>query len=71
MEYTVSYRMESYYDVKVIRPAGLSAQEVIASLTFDDIRDGTPHEFGWDEVKDAWRNEDISLIYDEYGDQIF
>ena len=70
MEYTVSYNVGMYYDVTVERPADMSPKEIIESITRDEVASGNL-EGGWDEVKEAWRNDTVSLIYDQDGNQVY
>ncbi len=68
--FTVSYRVVSYYDIQVERPADITEEDLIASINRDDLSDGE-ETGGWDGLKEAWRNSDVSLILDEDGEQVF
>jgi hypothetical protein len=70
--FQVSYRVVSYYDIQVERPANITEEELIASITRDEALGGNGEESGgWDGLKEAWRTQDVSLILDEDGDQAF
>ena len=68
--YHVSYVVDAYHDVYVERPVDITEDELLASITRDDLANGEPAGHGWDEVKDAWRKKAVSHILDEEGEEV-
>jgi hypothetical protein len=68
--FVVSYRIVSTHQVTVTRPADITEDELIESITSDDIANGEPM-MGWDDVKEAWSQETIDGIYDENFELLF
>ena len=68
--FMVSYRMVVYNNVRVERPADITEEDLIASISKDDIVNGDC-EVTWDDVKAAWQDNDISAIYDEDFNEVF
>ena len=67
--FVVAYRMEVYNYVRVVRPVDITRDDLLLSIDKDDIANGEC-ETTWDDVKSAWRNNDISGIYNEEFDEI-
>ena len=67
--YQVSFMVNSYWNVFVDRPADITREELLNSITRDDLTSGD-ESGGWDGLKEAWRNGDVSLILDEQGEEI-
>ena len=67
--YNVSYEVTCYFDVYVERPADISKDELLDSITRDEIR-GAERSGDGDDVLEAWRSKSVSLILDEEGDAI-
>lgn len=63
-EYTVSYIVTSYYTLVVERPDDIDVNDIPASITRDELMGGD-ESGGWDGLKDAWRNQDISFVATE------
>lgn len=67
--YQVSYEVTSYVEVFVDAPVDITREELLKSVTKDDLVAG--EESGhWDALKAAWRNDNVSLILDEEGEEI-
>ena len=69
-QYTVSYAVTCYNDVTVERPDNMSAEEIIDSITRQEMADGQMTA-EWEGCKDAWRTQTVSLIYDQDGNQVY
>ena len=69
-QYTVSYAVTCFNDVIINRPSDMTAQEIIESVTRDEMASGEMTA-EWDGCKEAWRQQTVSLIYDEYGNQVY
>ena len=67
--YQVSYFVTSYWLVYVDRPVDITEEELINSITRDDLCSGE-ETGGWDGLKSAWHNRDVSLILDDEGEEI-
>ena len=67
--YQVSYFVTSYWNVYVDRPVDITEEELLNSITRDDLSSGE-ETGGWDGLKLAWRNGDVSLILDDEGEEI-
>ena len=67
--YQVSFLVHTYHDVYVERPVDITEDELLASISRDDMANGEPSG-GWDEVKEAWREKRVSLILDEEGEEV-
>jgi hypothetical protein len=66
----VSYRVVSYFGVYVERDANITQEELIKSITKDELFTGEA-DGEWDGLKDAWREGDVSYIRNEDGDDAF
>ena len=68
--FSISYRVVSYHYVQVDRPADITQAELLKSITKDELVSGE-EDGGWDGLKDAWRQGDVSYIQDEKGNDAF
>ena len=69
-EFIVSFRVVGVYDVRVTRPADISQEDLLASITHIDMANGES-ETSWDDVKAAWRNNAVAAIYDAEFEELF
>lgn len=67
--YQVSYEVKSYFDVYVERPADISKDELLNSITRDEARTAERSGDG-DDVLSAIRSKSVSLILDDEGEEI-
>ena len=67
--YNLSYEVTSYFDIYVERPVDISKDELLNSITRDEIATAERSGDG-DDVREAVRSKIISLILDEEGDAI-
>jgi len=67
--YNLSYEVTSYFDIYVERPVDISKDELLNSITRDEVATAERSGDG-DDVRDAVRSKNISLILDEEGDAI-
>lgn len=70
-EFRISYSVVSTFDVVVERPADIKVSELISSVTRDEIESGQHLGCEWDAVKDAWLGDEIYLITDSKGEQLY
>tara|TARA_Y100000766_G_C18663054_1_gene486180 strand:+ start:323 stop:553 length:231 start_codon:yes stop_codon:yes gene_type:complete len=67
--FRVAYSCTFYYDVEVERPADITEEELIESISLEEFRTG--EDSGYNGVKEAWREKSVSLILDENGESAF
>lgn len=67
--FVVAYRMTVYNYVHVERPVNISREDLLLSIDKDDIVNGDC-DVSWDDVKDAWRENAVSGIYNKEYDEI-
>ena len=67
--YNLSYEVTSYFDIYVERPVDISKDELLNSITRNELATAERSGDG-DDVRDAVRSKNISLILDEEGDAI-
>ena len=67
--YNLSYEVTSYFDIYVERPVDISKDELLNSITRNEVATAERSGDG-DDVRDAVRSKNISLILDEEGDAI-
>ena len=69
-EFILCYKVPCYTRVTVTRPANITEQELIDSITRDEMADC--EEFGsWDDLKEAWRDQSVVEIMDSNYDTVF
>ena len=68
--YRIEYPVTSYYQVTVERPVDITEEELLASVTRDDLANGEDVSDGWDMLKDAAREGNYSCILDEDFEEI-
>ena len=67
--FTVTYRIDAFYTLQVERPSGTNPDDIIASITRDEIANAEEEVDGlWDGLKDAWRSKDVARLENEEGD---
>ena len=69
--YTVCYSIHMTHDVQIVCPDGLTREEILTYVGRDDLANGDPSDVGWDEVKEAWKSNDVYAVYDEHGDVVY
>ena len=67
--YQVSYEVTSYFDIYVDRPADISRDELLDSITRNEARSAERSGDG-DDVLSAIRSKSVSLILDEEGEEV-
>jgi hypothetical protein len=67
--YQISYKVTSYYDVYVTRPTDITEDELLNSITFQEGMNDQRSGDG-DDLKEAIRDKNVSLILDEEGEEI-
>ena len=67
--YNLSYEVTCYFDIYVERPVDISKDELLNSITRNEVATAERSGDG-DDVRDAVRSKNISLILDEEGDAI-
>ena len=67
--YQVSYEVTSYFDVYVERPADISKDELLESITRNEASTAERSGDG-DDVLSAIRSKNVSLILDEEGEEV-
>ena len=67
--FIVRYPVTTYYAVEVERPEGITEEELLASVTREELTSGEPQEdCAWDTLKEAWRDCDGEVFtYDGEG----
>ena len=67
--YVISYEVTTYYDVPVERPADITEDELLSSITRQELWNAQETGDG-DGLKEAVREKRVSLILDEEGEQV-
>ena len=67
--YQVSYEVTSYFDIYVERPVDISKDELLNSITRNEVATAERSGDG-DDVRDAVRSKNVSLILDDEGEEI-
>lgn len=60
--YTASFLIPHYIEVELERPADMSEEEVVESVTFQELLNGQRDEL---ELKDIYKADDYTLSYIE------
>lgn len=72
--FVIQYPVTSYTQVTIERSSDISEEDLLKSVTKDDLVSGYhDQENSWDSLKDSWRESvpgDL-FITDEVGDQLF
>ena len=73
-EFSIIYPVTSYVRVTVTRDANISEEDLLASISKDDLVNGSYDDDGvWDDLKEVWRSAtpgELS-IQDENWDEVF
>ena len=70
--FQIYYPVTTYEIVEVERPSDISRDELLASVSREDLEDSI-HENGgcaWDSLKDAWVANDVYIILDLAGKEV-
>ena len=69
--FIIRYPVSTYHEVCVERPADISEEELLGSISRQDLTNGMHcDDDAWDSVKDAWREGKADYICDEEYDEI-
>ena len=69
--FIVRYPVTTYIDVEVERPSDISREELLTSISKDDLINGdTIDEGAWDSLKSAWREGYADWICDEDYEEV-
>ena len=68
--FIVRYAVTTINEISVERPVDITEEELRESITKDDLFEGDC-EVTWDDVKDAWVNDNVAAIYDEDYNKAF
>ena len=63
MKVFVQYPVNATAVVEVEVPDDASYDDIVSSISRDDLVDAEISEVGWDQLKDAWRCEDHPDVY--------
>ena len=69
-QFTISYYATCYFDVTVERPADISKEELLSSITRDELCTAERTGDG-DDLRQAVRKQQVSLILDEEFEEAF
>ena len=74
--FIVRYPVTTYVAVEVERDANISEEELLRSISRDDLSKGeTQDDCAWDSLKSSWRDADaVVYVYDEddcYEEAVF
>ena len=67
--FNISYAVTAYFDIYVDRPADISEDDLLNSITRDEARTAERSGDG-DDVLEAVRSKSVSLILDEEGEEV-
>ena len=71
-KFTINYPMTVYVVVEVERPANITEEDLLASITKDDLANAPVNDSNsWDSLKEEWRSAGAGELYihdEEYND---
>ena len=69
--FIIRYPISSFHEVCVERPSDISEDELLGSISRQDLINGSQFDGGvWDSLKDAWREGNADYICDEDYEEI-
>ena len=68
--FIVRYLVTTIHSVAVERPADITEEDLRDSITGEEVSEGDC-EVGWDDVKEAWRQDNVDAIYDKDYNKAF
>ena len=71
--FNITYTYTAYYSVSVERPSGITEQELLNSITRDELTSGSDSGDAWSNLKEEWRAAEPGDldISDEEGEPLF
>ena len=53
--FNITYTYTAYHSVSVERPSDISEEELLSSITRDELASGSDSGDAWSSLKDSWR----------------
>lgn len=71
-KFIVRYPVTIYCDVAVERPENITEEELLKSITRNELADGDiQDDCAWDSLKDRWRDQDHEAVYTFDEDDLY